>query len=168
MKKVFNVDEKRFEFTEGTAIWHREPKAGRRQALLVHMLSDTFRDGDFVVFDASFPLDDDDAETIVLDYPFETYYRTLNTFLPFATSVPIKGKIEIKGTSLIVDGKEYLFHHTALKAGYVNKKWDLKICAEHAQKYHGRFGDGYTVLTPNFNTTRYCDCTYYIAKKEDK
>lgn len=48
--------------------------------------------------------------------------------------------------------------HTSLARGYVSRKnkEGIKI------KYEGRFGKGYKVLKPNFESTRYCYVSYYI------
>lgn len=64
---------------------------------------------------------------------------------------------------LEVDGKTYKYRHTSLYAGYIGRKKTLQECVADAQPYHGRYGDGYTVHTPNYNTQRYHDCSYYIA-----
>lgn len=72
------------------------------------------------------------------------------------------------GGNLEVDGQLYMFHHTALSAGYVKYKATMQECADAAEEYHGRFGDGYTVRTPNFNTFRYCYITYYIKQPDNQ
>ncbi|MBO7132262.1 hypothetical protein J6V85_03355 [Candidatus Saccharibacteria bacterium] len=54
----------------------------------------------------------------------------------------------------------YKLHHTSYKKGYVSRKLtDNEIIAK---EYNGRFGKGYTVLTPAYNTTNYCLINYYI------
>lgn len=70
--------------------------------------------------------------------------------------------IRLIGMNLDVDGQLYYYHHTALAAGYVSPKTSVQECVALAQEYHGRYGDGYTVRTPNYNTSRYCNITYYI------
>ena len=48
--------------------------------------------------------------------------------------------------------------HTSLSRGYVSRK----NREGEMVKYQGRFGKGYKVFTPNFESTRYCYVTYYI------
>jgi hypothetical protein len=52
---------------------------------------------------------------------------------------------------------ELKVHHTASKRGYVSRK-EAGIVA----KYSGKFGEGYTVSRPRFDTTQYVDVTYYV------
>lgn len=54
--------------------------------------------------------------------------------------------------------KEYVYHHTALRRGYVSRKGHTEI----VQHYSGRFGVGYTVDTANYSSTNYCYRAYYI------
>lgn len=53
--------------------------------------------------------------------------------------------------------KNYKFHHHALARGYVSRKHDPQILP-----YNGRFGKGYKVVAPNYNSTRYCWVLYYV------
>lgn len=78
MTKNFEIDGRTVDFTEVTAIWHQEPEAGRRDAILIHDTSDVFKDGDCVVFEADMPEDAEDAETL-LEETAETYFETLDT-----------------------------------------------------------------------------------------
>ena len=55
--------------------------------------------------------------------------------------------------------REYICHHTASCRGYVSRKSDGVV-----EEYHGRFGDGYKVLHPRWDTTTYCWVSYYIRK----
>ena len=54
-------------------------------------------------------------------------------------------------------------HHKALVRGYVSRKKDYVI-----KPYVGRFGIGFKVLQPRFNTSRYIDCTYFVQVKFEK
>ena len=51
-------------------------------------------------------------------------------------------------------------HHTALTRGYVSRKLSNDDCV--AIPYSGKFGEGYIVYTPNWDSTRYCYISYYI------
>ena len=54
----------------------------------------------------------------------------------------------------------YIEHHTALMRGYVSRKKDYVI-----KPYVGRFGIGFKVLKPRFDTTQYIDCTYFVLQE---
>jgi len=47
--------------------------------------------------------------------------------------------------------------HTSWHQGYVSRKSDGV-----AIPYTGKFGTGYALLTPSFNSTRYCYITYFV------
>lgn len=53
----------------------------------------------------------------------------------------------------------YKYHHTATKRGYVSRKLEGIV-----KPYIGRFGNGYIVLRPRYDTTQYIYCDYYITK----
>lgn len=57
----------------------------------------------------------------------------------------------------------YKEHHKALMRGYVSRKKDYVI-----KPYVGRFGIGFKVLQPRFDTSQYIDCTYFVQKKFEK
>lgn len=48
-------------------------------------------------------------------------------------------------------------HHIASKAGYVSRKLECIL-----EEYHGRFGDGYIILRPRYDTQRYVWCEYWV------
>lgn len=56
---------------------------------------------------------------------------------------------------------EYKFHHSATARGYVSRKG----IDRPAEEYHGRFGDGYIVRRPRFDTTQYHTVDYYIKEE---
>ena len=55
-------------------------------------------------------------------------------------------------------------HHTALIRGYVSRKRPVEDIT--ATPYKGRYGAGYIVDYPNYNSTRYSLRTYYIFESE--
>lgn len=55
----------------------------------------------------------------------------------------------------------YRLHHKAAIRGYISRKWDAGIC-----EYSGRFGDGYLLVYPRFDTTNYVYAEYWV-KEED-
>lgn len=50
-------------------------------------------------------------------------------------------------------------HHVATARGYISRKSDGEISS-----YNGRFGRGYVVRMPRFDSTQYHWITYYIFK----
>ena len=60
---------------------------------------------------------------------------------------------------LVSDGK-IAAHHSALFRGYVSRKMDIDDI--RAYPYSGRFGVGYTVDFPNYNSTHYSYRSYFI------
>ena len=51
----------------------------------------------------------------------------------------------------------YKYHHTASRRGYVSRRIDGIVLT-----YAGRFGTGYIVLTPRWDTSSYVHCHYYL------
>ena len=60
-----------------------------------------------------------------------------------------------------LSGLGYKLHHSALSRGYVSRK-----CSGIVVPYRGKFGAGYAVFKPRFDTSRFCTVYYYV--KEDK
>lgn len=54
--------------------------------------------------------------------------------------------------------KGYHLHHTALSRGYISRKLKNGI----VEAYNGRFGEGFAVLKPNYESTRYHFISYYV------
>lgn len=52
---------------------------------------------------------------------------------------------------------EYRLHHTASRRGYISRK-----CEGQIEHYNERFGEGYIIVTPRWDTTQYVDIAYYI------
>ena len=55
-----------------------------------------------------------------------------------------------------------ILHHTASRRGYVSRK-----SLGQVEQYNGRFGKGYVLLTPRWDTSTYCNVTYYIWGGKD-
>lgn len=53
----------------------------------------------------------------------------------------------------------YKLHHIASQRGYLSRKGDPKV-----EEYSGRFGSGYKVTKPRWDTTQYVTVEYYIKK----
>jgi hypothetical protein len=49
-------------------------------------------------------------------------------------------------------------HHIASRRGYISRK-----SAGEVESYKGKFGEGYIILRPRFDTTNYIYVEYYIA-----
>lgn len=54
--------------------------------------------------------------------------------------------------------------HTSLCRGYVSRKLDLDDFP--VESYNGRFGKGYKLFGPNYDSTTYCYVTYLILEEE--
>ena len=54
----------------------------------------------------------------------------------------------------------YKLHHVGSRRGYESRKG-----RGHVEEYHGRFGDGYVVIMPRWDTTYYVNVAYYIEKR---
>ena len=65
--------------------------------------------------------------------------------------------------TLINDDRYYL-HHSAYYKGYVSRVADYSELP--AVPYKGRFGTGYTVILPSYESTRFCRILYYILRAE--
>lgn len=55
----------------------------------------------------------------------------------------------------------YYIHHQAKHAGYVPRTTDGVI-----EPYNGRFGRGYILKEPRWDTSRFVTVTYYIKREE--
>lgn len=51
------------------------------------------------------------------------------------------------------------FHHGASRRGYESRKGN-----GHVEEYNGKFGKGYIIVTPRFDTTQYVNIDYYVEK----
>ena len=63
----------------------------------------------------------------------------------------------------LVNDDRYYLHHTAYYKGYVSRKADYDSLP--AVPYKGRFGTGYIVDLPSYESTRYCRRQYYILRE---
>lgn len=64
-----------------------------------------------------------------------------------------------------IDDAEYMFmkegrrkHHVATVRTYVSRRTHLYDVAE----YEGKYGKGYTILLPNWQSSRYSYIAYYV------
>lgn len=51
----------------------------------------------------------------------------------------------------------FKLHHTASRRGYVSRKIDGIV-----EPYKGKFGEGYVIIRPRFDTTRFVTVEYYV------
>ena len=56
--------------------------------------------------------------------------------------------------------KGYAHHHTAWTRGYISRMLEHGV----PQPYKGRYGVGYTVGIPSYDSTRYYRVAYYIKR----
>lgn len=50
-------------------------------------------------------------------------------------------------------------HHTATRRGYVSRKSSGIV-----EGYAGRFGAGYVLVSPRWDSTQYVNVTYYVTR----
>lgn len=63
----------------------------------------------------------------------------------------------------MVAAGELVEHHTAKYRGYVSRKLSGIVSA-----YDGRYGKGFVVLTPNWQSSQYAYKTYYVFPESKK
>ncbi len=61
----------------------------------------------------------------------------------------------------IVDGNAYTLHHSASRRGYLSRKGPGSV-----ERYNGRFGTGYLLASPRWDTSQYVDIYYYTLPEE--
>ena len=64
----------------------------------------------------------------------------------------------------LLQDDNYCLHHTSYTRGYVSRTADYNNLPVHP--YKGRFGTGYTVDLPSYESTQYCRRQYYILREE--
>lgn len=60
----------------------------------------------------------------------------------------------------LTNNTNYSFHHTSWARGYVSRRGGAWI-----EEYSGRFGNGYKLHHPSWQSTTYHHVTYYIENK---
>jgi hypothetical protein len=61
----------------------------------------------------------------------------------------------------LIESTQFTQLHTSKIRGYVTRKAGY---TPTPQPYKGKFGEGWTVKTPRWDTTRFCNITYFIRK----
>ena len=61
---------------------------------------------------------------------------------------------------ILMNNPEYKPHHTASRRGYESRKGK-----GHVEEYNGKFGKGFVLVEPRYDTTQYVSITYYIKEK---
>lgn len=67
--------------------------------------------------------------------------------------------MNIKTLKELVEAGKLVELHTSTSRGYVSRKTEGIV-----EKYEGKFGKGYALYTPNWDSTRYCYVTYFVEK----
>lgn len=62
----------------------------------------------------------------------------------------------------LMNDPAYYVHHTASRRGYESRKG-----GGHIEPYSGKFGEGFILVTPRWDTTRRVNVTYYIKTMEE-
>lgn len=53
----------------------------------------------------------------------------------------------------------YEYHHTAARRGYISRKTE-----GYVEEYEGRYGKGYLIARPRWDTNNYIYIDYYLEK----
>ena len=67
--------------------------------------------------------------------------------------------VRITEVEQAVEEKRVAYSHTARAYGYISRKTE-----GYAERYDGKFGKGYKVHKPAYDSTRYHYVEYYIEK----
>ena len=59
----------------------------------------------------------------------------------------------------LINNAEYKLHHRATRRGYVSRRSRPGV-----EQYSGKFGTGYIVRFPRYDTSRYHTVEYYIKE----
>lgn len=59
----------------------------------------------------------------------------------------------------LTQNPSYYLHHAASRRGYESRKG-----SGHIEPYSGKFGTGYLLVLPRYDTTRYVRVEYYIKR----
>lgn len=65
----------------------------------------------------------------------------------------------MKTVEEVLNDKSLYHHHTASRFGYESRRGN-----GHVEEYNGRFGKGYIIVSPRWDTTSYVTIDYYIEK----
>ena len=84
-------------------------------------------------------------------------YRLFNQFYSLLKEYQ-EGKEQVLTVSDVRNSYDYRYHHTGSRRGYESRKGN-----GHVEKYSGKFGTGYVVISPRWDTTRYVNVEYYLA-----
>lgn len=60
----------------------------------------------------------------------------------------------------VLNDKSLYYHHTGSRRGYESRRGN-----GHVEAYNGRFGEGYAIIAPRWDTTMYVNVHYFIKKK---
>ena len=75
---------------------------------------------------------------------------------------PLSTEQKAQAWRTIMTNPKLHFHHTATAQGYVSRKRKEFII----EPYKGRFGSGYKIHYPRYDTTQYHCVSYYIYEEE--
>lgn len=69
-----------------------------------------------------------------------------------------KSDLQLRPKEAAIHGRLCVFHHRACTPGYISRQSNGPVIT----RYSGRFGEGYTVDFPRWDTTRYVWREYWI------
>lgn len=62
----------------------------------------------------------------------------------------------------LINNKEYKLHHRATRRGYISRRKPPKV-----EEYSGKYGCGYIVRFPRYDSSRYHTVEYYIKEAQE-
>lgn len=75
----------------------------------------------------------------------------------YPEQVDTRGRVPV----IWINNTGYKYHHESTAKGYVSRKSHAGG-GVLAYPYEGRFGKGYVVFSPRYDTTNYCFVRYYL------
>ena len=62
----------------------------------------------------------------------------------------------------LMNSSVYKFHHRATRRGYISRRKSPKV-----EEYSGKYGTGYIVRFPRYDSSRYHTVEYYIKEVQE-
>ena len=78
-------------------------------------------------------------------------------------NVELLNKMNIEEREKAMEDAGYRYSHTALVSGYVSRRNP----DGYVEMYKGLYGEGLKELLPNWDSSRFCLCKYFIKKIPD-
>lgn len=67
--------------------------------------------------------------------------------------------MNIEKLNSMIENGQIKEHHTASRRGYISRKSEGRV-----EAYNGKFGEGFILVSPRWDTTQYVYITYYTKQ----